>query len=194
MREDSGVAMETASFWKGVKGFNMNTPEENLLILRCHEIFKYDPDSGLLTRIKRQGMRGKVGDVITCLDHAGYVKVKIDTVTYLAHRLIFGMVYCYFPEHIDHINRVRNDNRLVNLRASSPQTNPLNRTVGKDNTSGVNGVTWDKTKMRWLVQIQVNYEHKRLGYYESFEEAKAVRLQAEKQMFGEFARQDGGEK
>lgn len=51
------------------------------------------------------------------------------------------MVHGVDPDQIDHDNRDRTDNRLVNLVSSSISLNSKNRGKRKDNTTGYTGVT-----------------------------------------------------
>jgi hypothetical protein len=56
----------------------------------------------------------------------GYVQIKISGKLYHAHRLAWLYVYGYMPEkEIDHINRIRDDNRIANLREATSQLNSL---------------------------------------------------------------------
>ena len=71
--------------------------------------------------------------------------------------------YGKFPEdQIDHINGIKNDNRIINLRAVSGKENSRNFSLRKDNVSGHIGVGWDSENNRWRVQISK-------AYYGSFE-------------------------
>lgn len=74
---------------------------------------------------------------------------------------------------VDHINRNTLDNRKMNLKVVSIYKNNQNKST---NTSGCVGVTWDKSRNKW----HVTFCKKNLGRFESFEEAVAVRKQAEK--------------
>jgi len=56
----------------------------------------------------------------------------------------------------DHINRIRCDNRLTNLRIATPQQNSRNRTIDPRNTSGKNGVSFYIRKQSWYATIWNN--------------------------------------
>lgn len=88
---------------------------------------------------------------------------------------------------IDHINRNRLDNRICNLRACTLQENNMNKSIQCNNTSGIQGVSWDKNRNKWLVHITVNRKQIHLGYFNTIEEAAEARRQAEIEYFGEFA-------
>lgn len=75
----------------------------------------------------------------------GYVQIKISGKLYHAHRLAWLYVYGYMPEkEIDHINRIRDDNRIANLREATSQLNSLNTGIYKNNTSGSKGIYYNK--------------------------------------------------
>jgi hypothetical protein len=99
-----------------------------------------------------------------------------------AHRIIWIMLYGDLPPEgyeIDHINGVRSDNRLDNLRCVLKEDNGKNQRLHTRNQTGVSGVSWYKPNKKWLVRINQNKKTKSLGYFNSFEEACRVRKQAE---------------
>lgn len=87
---------------------------------------------------------------------------------------------------VDHINHNKLDNRMMNLRACEHKENIRNSKLSKNNTSGVSGVVWHKTQSSWQARIKVNYKTIFLGYFKKFDDAVAVRKDAEKKYFGEF--------
>lgn len=56
----------------------------------------------------------------------------------------------------------------------------------KTNTSGIKGVSWDKSRNKWLAQIEFKGKHYYLGRYANKEDAREAREKAEKEMFGKF--------
>lgn len=92
---------------------------------------------------------------------------------------------------VDHINKIKHDNRKENLRTCAHIDNSRNVGIKKNNTSGIIGVSYisRERKKRWYAYININYKMKSLGYYSTKEEAIKVRLEAEKKYFGEFAPQ-----
>lgn len=87
---------------------------------------------------------------------------------------------------VDHINGDHTDNRKQNLRICTQAENMRNRHLISNNTSGEIGVSWDKARHCWAPEIRCNGKRWHLGRYSSFEEAKFVRLYAEKLLFREF--------
>lgn len=97
-----------------------------------------------------------------------------------AHRAIWAIVNGKWPDQeIDHINGDRSDNRIKNLRCVSSGENQRNRAVFKNNTSGVCGVHWEKSRNKWKVSIHIGGKPKNLGRFDLFDEAILARKRAE---------------
>ena len=146
----------------------------------ANELLRYDPETGVLYwRVSvRSGAR--TGQRAGCPGNRGYRQVKICGQLYMAHRLIWLIVYGEFPPNeIDHINGVRDDNRLVNLRAVTRSENRMNQRIGVRNTSGYIGVSWCKQSSKWVVQISVNKQQINLGRFSDMHDAARVRKSAE---------------
>lgn len=107
---------------------------------------------------------------------------------YQTHRIIYYLHYKTWPQIVDHINGNTLDNRIENLRACSYAENARNSRKSKRNTSGVKGVTWNKSRKKWQAGVTVNKKFKNLGYYESIEDAEQARKNAVSIIHGEFAR------
>ncbi len=90
---------------------------------------------------------------------------------------------------VDHINGNKLDNRRDNLRIVTPNTNQANRhKLNRNNRSGIRGVCFNpgNSPFRpWKATIYANYRTVNLGYFETIEEAAAVRKLAEPLYFGE---------
>ena len=150
---------------------------EKLTQKRVRELFDYDPETGLLMwKVNRR--RVKVGDVIKTVNSAGYTTLEIESKSYLAHRIIWLWNYGYFPENdVDHINRVRLDNRICNLREVSRSCNLRNSCVSTRNRSGVKGVSVNKHGCHASIMIGGKQIH--IKTVHDFTEAVAHRLAAE---------------
>ena len=94
------------------------------------------------------------------------------------------MVLCFghIPENaeIDHINHVRDDNRLANLRFVTRSENRKNQSVSSKSTTGVTGVYFSKSRNKFIAQIKVNREVIYLGIFETLEGAAEARRQADR--------------
>jgi hypothetical protein len=116
----------------------------------------------------------------------GYRYVKIQGRQLLEHRLIWALVHGTWPQRIDHINGIRDDNRLANLRAATAAENAWNEPLRHTNTSGVKGVHQRKDG-RFVAQHRIGGRVKHVGIFWSLEEAaKAVQASRER-YHAEFA-------
>lgn len=101
-------------------------------------IFRYSEDTGALWWRVDAGRWGRIkaGTVAGSASH-GYVTVVVDGVRYPVHRLAWLLIHgCWPIGEIDHINGVRNDNRIVNLRDVPKRLNGHNRQrSNRDNKS-----------------------------------------------------------
>ena len=99
------------------------------------------------------------------------------------HNFIMG------AQLIDHISGNRFDNRKVNLRKVTRQQNAQNVAIGKQNTSGYKGVSWDSRIEKWATFIQIpGMKIKRVWADKDIIEAAYIYDQWAMQLFGEFAR------
>ncbi len=147
---------------------------------RLKELFDYDPDTGLLTRRININYRAKIGDIITCLDHHGYIQLNIDGKVVKGHRIIWLYVYGELPDSVDHINGIRNDNRICNLRSVSHETNQQNmRTKKINNKTGFLGVNQHHSGS-YEASLSVNGKKKHIGNYSTPEEAHQAYLEAKR--------------
>lgn len=70
---------------------------------------------------------------------------------------------------VDHINGNRYDNRLENLQLISHRDN-VYKIQGKG-LSKYKGVSFDKSRQKWISYIRINYKLMRLGYFKTEYEA-----------------------
>lgn len=109
----------------------------------------------------------------------GYIKIQINKVPYMEHHLIWFINKGEFPKNqIDHRNHQRSDNRMRNLREVTHIQNGQNQKLRGTNTSGHNGVTWDKSRKKWKVMIKVNYKQINVGRYSDLDQAIKARQEA----------------
>lgn len=148
---------------------------------RLKEVLHYSPDTGIFVWLKRTSNRVEIGSMAGSLEGTGYQSIRIDKIAHLAHRLAFLYMEGYFPENdVDHINRVRDDNRWENLRHVSRSCNMRNKTKPVNNISGVVGVSWDKNRGKWTGMITINYRQFSLGRFDTLKSAVQARWEAEK--------------
>ena len=150
----------------------------------------YDPETGIFKRkIPCSGRNGKIGDVCGVVCSEGYVKISFDGVRYYAHRLALAYVNGVMPpDQADHINGIRNDNRISNLREATGSQNGMNKPVQKNNTSGFKGVSWNKDRGKWAASVNINKRKIHLGLFDSLESAANAAASARISMHGEFSK------
>ena len=152
-----------------------------LTVEYLRSILNYDPETGIFTWKISNSSRAKVGAVAGSLDGNGYLRLRLQSRLYQAHRLAWFYMCGEWPKlNIDHINRNPSDNRLVNLRDVTQKQNLQNAGKRSDNTSGHPGVSWYKQRSKWRARIKHNQKNIHLGYFSTLEEAIAARKAAER--------------
>lgn len=110
-----------------------------------------------------------------CLAPDGYVLVRIFGNRYQSHRLIWLMETGDWPiGEIDHINGIRSDNRMANLRDVSRSQNHRNQKLSVKNTSGFMGVSLCKNSGKWRAYTRSHGRARHIGYYSTAAEAHAA--------------------
>lgn len=140
----------------------------------------YNQFSGIWRWRKKKGKHQRWDIAGSYHKHSGYHTIRVNNYLYKAHILAFLYIKGYLPENqIDHINRIRDDNRWCNLREVSQQCNVRNSAISSINTSGVKGVSWGKEKNSWESYITINKKRINLGRYKDFNKAVKARWDAE---------------
>ena len=144
---------------------------------RLMSLVSYDAETGVIAW-RRNGRRAG------WRHYGGYRNVRVDGVTYSEHRLAWLYVHGQWPAaDIDHINRVRDDNRLANLRPATRSENCQNQPVRSTNRSGVTGVYYHSCARKWVASINIDKKQRHLGVFDTAEHAAAARKSAEQQYY-----------
>lgn len=165
--------------------FNDSQHERFIMITQELLISLFEYRDGKLFRKISQGS-SKKGKLAGNEFNRGYRQVSIKNKSYLEHRVIFLMHNGYMPEFVDHIDKDKTNNKIENLRAATKSQNSMNCYLRKDSNSGIRGVTWDKSRSKWLAQIQINNKHKFIGRFELLDDAKEAYEIKAKKYFGDF--------
>lgn len=153
---------------------------------RLKEILHYDPETGIFTR-KIRCCNGRFGVIRTSPSPSGYYRIMINSIRYYAHKLAWLYIYGELPTgNLDHINRIRTDNRISNLRIASNSQNCMNCTIYSSNTSGQKGVNFSKKHNTWIVRCRVNNIRYYLGCYKNKEDAINIYIAFAKHVHGVF--------
>jgi len=147
---------------------------------RLKEILSYNSDTGIFTNRITRGPSAISGSVAGSVNPSGYILIQIDRKSYKAHRLAWMFTHGKFPlANIDHINGVRIDNRIVNLRSASHSENLKNQKIRATNSSGVTGIYWNNAKRKWRAYIKDLGKQVHLGLFDDKFEAICARKSAE---------------
>lgn len=148
------------------------------------ELLKYDPATGVLSWVKPRG-GVKTGKQIGSKHTHGYLQMTFMGKKYLVHRFIWDLAHPEDKlkpgEEIDHINHIKNDNRLCNLRKVTRAVNCKNLSQQRRNTSGVTGVSFDKVNRKWIAQVNVDGVYCFIGRFVNFGDAVMARKAAEEE-------------
>lgn len=116
----------------------------------------------------------------------GYVVVQQGDDEVYEHRLVWQAAHGAIPnaQHIDHINGVKHDNRLENLRLASSAENQQNRRAAQKNnkSSGLLGAYFHKASGKWASRIRAYGVDHNLGYHATAQAAHAVYLEAKRRL------------
>ena len=137
----------------------------------------YDSSTGLFTRL-----RHGAGKVAGTVDSHGYIQISIGGKTYRAHRLVWLYVHGVFPQNdLDHINGVRHDNRLSNLRDVTRSVNLQNKRVQSNSVTGVKGIS--PSGRGFVARIKApNQPQMYLGKFKTADEAQAAYVKASQEL------------
>ena len=161
-------------------------PRPELTAEKLRELLHYDHETGIFTRKVRTSSKTSAGDVAgyLCETH-GYWFIGLLGQRYRAHRLAWLYVYGTWPkDQLDHVNRIRTDNRICNLREATHTQNARNMSKASNNTSGHPGVHWRSDRSKWWALIESDGQKHYLGCYNTIEDAVAARKAGELKYWG----------
>lgn len=152
-------------------------------------LFTVDAENGKIYWKVKTSLRIKIGDEAGYKDYYGYVVIRIHGKLYRRHRLIWWHTNKSCPsKFIDHINEVKGDDRISNLREATKSQNMHNISRRSRNTSGYTGVSWSKHNKKWVAQLRFNNKPIPIGHFPTKEAAALMYNVAAKHLFGDFAK------
>ncbi len=139
--------------------------------LPIEHLLSYDKDTGVVQwLVDRQSTRA--GDAAGWTNTHGYLCVSINNKEYRLHRIAWYLANGSFPSKtIDHINGIKTDNRLCNLRDVSQRVNNTNKSFHRSGRLVGAWMAKDRTRKVWRSAIGVSGKRKFLGGYETEREA-----------------------
>ena len=155
------------------------------------QCLSYDPESGALTWKRRPREHFKndgawrycnnllAGRSAGSVTPKGYITIHVAGGNYPAHRIAWLIHYGKEPkDQIDHVDQIKSNNALCNLREATNTDNQRNTSLRKNSSSGVTGVTWYRPTGKWLATIRANGKRIHLGYFSNKKDAEAARSAA----------------
>jgi hypothetical protein len=153
---------------------------------QLNELFLYE--DGVLYWKNPKSNRLKIGDKAGAIAPDKRERICLKGKLVLTHRVIFAFHHCYWPKYVDHIDCNKANNKIENLRETTVAQNQWNRGLDRNNTSGIKGVYYDKSRNKWAVGIRKNNQKIFLGRFDTLEEAKKQIELHRIEIHGEFAR------
>ena len=168
---------------------------------RIRKFVSYDPDTGIFTwnvatpdmfddKIRNAEMRCRIfngkfpgKEAFTAINGNGYKSAVIMGHRTAAHRIAWIVHHGVIPDNIDHINGVRTDNRISNLRSVTKAENAKNMRLSRRNSSGQVGVRFHGKRNKWSADIRVGRKLIFLGRFATIDEAISARKSAEAKFF-----------
>lgn len=153
---------------------------------RLNEILEYDENTGVFTYRVSRGNR-VAGSIAGSINHEGYRRIVIEGLQYMEHRLAWFYTYKKWPkEIIDHIDRNKTNNRIINLREATNSENLRNAKLSSVNAVGLKGVTFYKRTGKYQAKIYIEGKRKHLGYFNTPEEAHKKYVEQMGIHYGDF--------
>src|SRR5574337_388583 len=163
----------------------------DLTAARLRELLRYEPDTGSFYWIKSPTLRIPDGAPACNKGNSkGYISIRVDGKSYQAHRLAWLYVHGVWPAaFIDHINGVRADNRICNLREATAFDNQANSKLKRTNSTGFKGVYRHKASGLFHARLteRTTGKQRSLGYFKTAEEAHRAYCTAASVAYGAFA-------
>lgn len=135
---------------------------------------RYDCDTGLLWWKKRKSGRRFSKPVGSTGNSNGYVQIcfRFNGKDHMlqGHRVAWLLHYGVWPVlKVDHIDRNRTNNKIVNLRQVTDLENAWNISLRVDNKTGYKGVNAYKDTGKFMATLQKDGKQLFLGYYKTAE-------------------------
>ena len=153
-------------------------PREKEIDHLVEKYYRYDHETGLLYNKYKRNNRIDTTKFVGCINKKNnYLFVGVNGKVYSVHRIAWRLYYGIWPKHtIDHINGIRHDNRITNLRDVSHRVNLQNQV--KHRTGHLLGTTLHKYNNKYRAKFLYKNKLFNLGYFETEIEAHQQYLKA----------------
>lgn len=149
------------------------------LQLVCDRI-EYSPETGRMKWKSTIG-RAKEGFDAGTINRSGYIRIQTRVFSIMAHRLAWFIYYGKLPgDEIDHINGIKSDNRISNLREATRSLN--NQNLVKSRSKGILGINipgvhFHKKTGKFQVSGTVNGKRVYIGLFGNLKDAEQASLE-----------------
>lgn len=148
----------------------------DLTAARLRELLHYDPETGLFTWLTGPRAWRPAG----CRQAIGYIVIRLDRTLYYGHRLAWLHTFGTWPLHtLDHIDGIKANNRIANLRDVPHAVNSCNHHKGQGRAKLL-GAAWNCRTKNWRGVITRNDKQIHLGTFPDPEGAHQAYLAARK--------------
>lgn len=148
------------------------------------EVLHYEPTTGIFTW-KRRTDKIRIGDIAGTLNK-GYVMIRVNGKIYAAHKLAWLYIYdkyLEFPkENIDHINCIRNDNRIENLRIATTTQNGQNVKQARPSNKSTGLLEAYTHQGKFVSYIRAEGKNRNLGVFNTAQEAHEAYIAAKRKL------------
>lgn len=145
---------------------------------------RYEPKTGRVVRLVGNSKCPAGAEAGSADSRTGYRYLSVARRRVAVHRVAILLSTGRWPRgEVDHINGVKSDNRLQNLRDVDRRTNAQNLHGPQRNnrSSGLLGVTWNKRAGKWQAQIKVGDSLRYLGLFVDPNDGHQAYLQAKRE-------------
>lgn len=133
----------------------------------AHRLFEYKDGALFWKKMTTNKTGNIVGQLAGYIHPTGYRLIRVHGYQYKAHRLMFLYHHGYIPNFVDHINGIKDDNNIENLRAATKAQNCQNTAKRLANTSGVKGVSKMPRLEIWRARLQANGKKYEVGGFKT---------------------------
>lgn len=152
---------------------------------RLREVVRYDPATGVFTRLVSTAPNARAGDFAGSLRKRGILAFHVDGKLYAAHRLAWLYMTGKWPDDdIDHRDGNKVNNRWDNLRDVDDFTNlqNLRKAMKSNKTTGLLGASWSKQIKRFKAQITVDGANTYIGTFSTAMQAHEAYVEAKRRL------------
>lgn len=148
----------------------------------------YNPITGLFTwsdNVRDFNNKYYPDEIAGTINDKGYRILTVKGHKLLAHRLVFYFMTNKYPtpnQVVDHINHIKDDNSYANLRLTTIQQNNLNKTLAKNNSTGIQGVWYCQRRQQYIAQIRKKGYKRWERKFDTLGEAECARNKQLKKM------------